>query len=206
MACWTPCQYPNQWMITVICWALGDKFQWNTKIFIHIRKCRLPFCIGLHVLTDAYLAQRRVRASPVSVYYNASLYVVNILCEYLKKFKQYQPPRVSCISTPDSIKCSLQWRHNGCDGFLNHQPRDCLLTFSIRRRSKKTSKLRVTGLCAGYSPKTGEFPAQMTSNAEYISIRCHQVSHNCCISYIVFCLWWWTCVYLPGSKSLHGHY
>ena len=32
------------------------------------------------------------------------------------------------------------------------------------------SKLRVTGLCAGNSPVTGEFPAQMASNAENISI------------------------------------
>ena len=37
-------------------------------------------------------------------------------------------------------------------------------------RSKKTSKLRVTGLCAGNSPVTGEFPAQMASNAENLSI------------------------------------
>ena len=35
--------------------------------------------------------------------------------------------------------------------------------------SKKTSKLRVTGLCAGYSPVTGECPAQMASNAENVS-------------------------------------
>ena len=34
----------------------------------------------------------------------------------------------------------------------------------------KTSKLRVTGLCAGNSPGTGEFHAQMASNAENISI------------------------------------
>ena len=47
---------------------------------------------------------------------------------------------------------------------------DCLLNRSLRRRSKKTSKLRVTGLCAGNSPVTGEFPAQMTSNAENVSI------------------------------------
>ena len=40
----------------------------------------------------------------------------------------------------------------------------------FRRRSKKTSKLRVTGLCMGNSPGTGEFPAQMASNAENISI------------------------------------
>ena len=35
---------------------------------------------------------------------------------------------------------------------------------------KKTSKLRVTGLCEGYSPVTGEFPAQRASNAEDVSI------------------------------------
>ena len=40
----------------------------------------------------------------------------------------------------------------------------------FRRESKKTSKLRVTGLCAGNSPVTGEFPAQMASNAENVSI------------------------------------
>ena len=34
----------------------------------------------------------------------------------------------------------------------------------------KTSKLRVTGLCEGNSLVTGEFPAQMASNAENISI------------------------------------
>ena len=33
-------------------------------------------------------------------------------------------------------------------------------TVYSRRRSKKTSKLRVTGLCAENSPVTGEFPAQ----------------------------------------------
>ena len=31
---------------------------------------------------------------------------------------------------------------------------------------KNTSKLRVTGLCEGNSPVTGEFPAQRASNAE----------------------------------------
>ena len=35
---------------------------------------------------------------------------------------------------------------------------------------RKTSKLRVTGLCAGNSPVTGEFPAQRDSNAENVSI------------------------------------
>ena len=34
----------------------------------------------------------------------------------------------------------------------------------------KTLNLRVTGLCAGNSPVTGEFPAQMANNAENVSI------------------------------------
>ena len=65
---------------------------------------------------------------------------------------------------------SLKWRHNDRDGVSNHQPHDCLLNRLFRRKSKKTSKLRVTGLCEGNSPMTGEFPTQRTSNAENISI------------------------------------
>ena len=61
---------------------------------------------------------------------------------------------------------SLQWRHNGRHGFSDHQPRECLLSRLFNRRSKKTSKLRVTGHCAGNSWVTGEVPAQRVSNAE----------------------------------------
>ena len=46
----------------------------------------------------------------------------------------------------------LHWRHNDHDGVSNHQPHGCLLNRLFRRRSKKTSKLRVTGLCVGNSP------------------------------------------------------
>ena len=52
----------------------------------------------------------------------------------------------------------LHWRHNGCDCVPNHQPYDCLLNRLFRRRSKKISKLRVTGLCEGNSPGTGNSP------------------------------------------------
>ena len=43
----------------------------------------------------------------------------------------------------------LHWRHNGHDSVSDHQHHDCLLNRLFRRRSKKISKLRVTGLCAG---------------------------------------------------------
>ena len=55
---------------------------------------------------------------------------------------------------------------------------------------KKTSKLRATGLCAGNSPVTGEFPAQMASNAENISVwwRHHgSIQHSVSNSVITLC-------------------
>ena len=61
------------------------------------------------------------------------------------------------------------------------------LTVYSKRRSKKTSKPRVTGLCEGNSPVTGEFPAQSASNAENVSIWwrhhvrdiCDMALHDC---------------------------
>ena len=61
---------------------------------------------------------------------------------------------------------SLQWRHNELDGVSNHQPYDCL----INRLFRRGSKLRVTSLCEGNSPVTGEFLAQSASNAQNVSI------------------------------------
>ena len=52
----------------------------------------------------------------------------------------------------ENIVDPLQWRHNDNDCVSNHQPYGCLLNRLFRRRSKKTSKLRVTGLCVGNSP------------------------------------------------------
>ena len=49
---------------------------------------------------------------------------------------------------------ALHWRHNDHDGVSNHQPHGCLLNRLFRRRSKKTSKFRITGLCVGNSPRT----------------------------------------------------
>ena len=82
---------------------------------------------------------------------------------------------ISCIALGNNHQCcylwrALQWRHNDRDGVSNHQPHDCLLKRLFRRKSKKTSKLRVTGLCAGNSPVTGEFHTQRASNPENVSI------------------------------------
>ena len=54
--------------------------------------------------------------------------------------------------TASIITYALHWCHNGRISVSNHQPHDCLLSRLFRRRSKKKSKLRVTGLCARNSP------------------------------------------------------
>ena len=96
------------------------------------------------------------------------------LCEGNPSMTDWCPSKRSVLwkafPCHDVNMISLLWRHNGHDGVSNHQPHDCLLNRLFRRRSMKTSKLRVTGLCAGNSPGTGEFPAQMASNAENVSI------------------------------------
>ena len=71
---------------------------------------------------------------------------------------------------------TLQWGHNEPNGVSNHRCLGGLLNRLFRRRSKKTSKLRVTGLCAGDSPMTSELPSKRASNAENASIWwCHRV-------------------------------
>ena len=71
----------------------------------------------------------------------------------------------------DIYYTTLQWCNSERDGVPNHRHRKCLLKRLFRRRSKKTSKLRVTGLCDGNPPATSGFPSQRASYAENVSNR-----------------------------------
>ena len=77
-----------------------------------------------------------------------------------------------------STKPTLLWCHNDNDSVSNHQPHDCLLNWLFRHRSKKTSKLCITGLCEGNSLVTSEFPTQRASKAENVSIWWHHHEQN----------------------------
>ena len=57
---------------------------------------------------------------------------------------------------------SLQWHHKRVRWLINHRRIYCLSNRLLRRRSKKTSKLRATGLCDG-NPVTDGFPSQWVS-------------------------------------------
>ena len=100
-------------------------------------------------------------------------------------------------SRPSKLDCSVCLHHYSDDA-VNHRRLDCLHTHMLRRRSKKTSKLRVTGHC-GNNRWPADSPSQRTSNAENVSI------------------WWrhpeiegpahsarWLAVYVQGSWSYEG--
>ena len=76
-------------------------------------------------------------------------------------------------SNPCEFIGLLQLRQNGRDGVSNHQLHDCLLNRLFRRRSKKTSKFRVTGLCAGNSPGTlqGHLSAGVRYKGQNVQIK-----------------------------------
>ena len=59
-----------------------------------------------------------------------------------------------CVCVTTGARLTLRWRQNGPDSVSNHQPHHCLLNRLFRRRSKKTSKPRVAGLCVWNSPGT----------------------------------------------------
>ena len=120
----------------------------------------------------------------------------------VKRFHSRQR-RDKKLSAQENMKSSygnsLQWRHNGRDGVSDHQPRDCLLNRLFRRRSKKTSRIRVTDLCAGNSP-ADDFPAQMASNAEIVFFWWH---HHVGLYVAIFFIAKWCAAYIHTTSQWH---
>ena len=139
--CYDPCTY---WSVV--------KFRFrNSRWYLIVNELQLGRCV----------------AYPISVWYTVYDEYVHLVAAVAWT--------VDIISSMEHTEANISdiplwWRHNELDGVSNHQPPDCLLNRLFGHRPKKTSKLRVTGLCARNSPGTGEFPAQMASNAENVSI------------------------------------
>ena len=131
----------------------------------------LAICAGNSPAFGEFPAQRPVTRS-FDVFFD--------LCLNKRLRKQSWGWWFETLSRPSWRHCNgipnlspLQWHHNECDDVSNHQCLECLLSRLFWRRSKKTSKLHVTGLCEG----TSDFPAQRASNVENVSIWwCHHAS------------------------------
>ena len=126
----------------------------------------IPAWINNSIYHEVWLKAKLLIHSPTSM---AILNHLSILGLKLVHVSEGTPGLPTVSVSAHSV--SLRWRHNEHDGVSHLQPYDCLLNRLFRRRSKKIQKLRVTGLCAGNSPVTGEFPAQKASNAENAFIR-----------------------------------
>ena len=82
------------------------------------------------------------------------------------------------------------------DAISNHQRLDCLLNRLFRGRSKKTSKLRVTGLCGGKPLVTDGFPSQ----------RAMQLSRKMFpFDDVISCPTFWESRHLSGESQLKWH-
>ena len=168
---------PWQWIVICVCICASIDLTWDTISALH----NLHFC-GISILSWS--------VSPTWW-----LGIILPCCLFT----------CSCHGPRDLLNSPLRWRHNGRDSVSNHQPHHCLLNRLFRRRAKKISKLRVTGLCAGNSPETGEFPAQRTSNAENVSIlwRLHGLRETWCgacwwpstIRVVNLLIQWWAIPY-----------
>ena len=120
----------------------------------------LPYCdFGIFTMDDA-LKIGRVTHDAIKLCWNIFTTSKNTYGSLSSKMKHSWLLEAKHHHIESLVPSRLH--HNGRDSVSNHQPHHCLLNPLFRRRSKKTSKLRVTGLCVGNSPGT--------SNAENVSI------------------------------------
>ena len=142
----------------------------HTGVYSCERYCPINFDICLVIsckYTDIIQCSHATRNVRHGTAQSTPLFPANdIQVQGVMVTRRIVPHVVPSQFNPHGKEKHYRWRHNEHDGVSNHQPHLCLLNRLFRRRSKKTSKLRVTGLCVGNSPVTGEFPAQRASNAE----------------------------------------
>ena len=105
---------------------------------------------------------------------------------------------------------ALRWRHKERDSVSNHQPHHCLLKKKrlFRRRSKKISKLRVTGLCVGNSPGPVNSPHNRPVTRKQFLFD--DVIMGCELLNLFSCLWaspWWVyIIYIHHIWQVTGEY
>ena len=117
--------------------------------------------------------------------YSTLCYIVSI----------YYDAWLHCLSA--WVENTLQWRHNERDGVANHRLLDCLPNRLLKRRSMKTSKLRVTGLREGNPPVSGGFPSLSKKRFQLMtSFSKAEIWHRLS----------WCCLTRPAASRYHDHY
>ena len=125
------------------------------------RAITLHIVESIHIIASTYLVLNADNAltatSPYQNQCSIASHILNLLGQikrfvYACMYVNLYFARNQTLFNQRGHFITLHWRHNDHGGVSNHQPHDYLLNRVFRRRSKKTPKLRVTGLCAGNSP------------------------------------------------------
>ena len=136
--------------------ARGNSLEWNlVNIIVNVKEVDMnKVQLNLEWMSHGFYKQR------------VHLHVWLVTVKYFPDSTHRRSPNIGPSGPAAGHRCLLSglpvvglwypllWRHNGCDGVSNHKPHDCLINWSFRPRSKKTSKFRVTCLCEGNSPVT----------------------------------------------------
>ena len=77
----------------------------------------------------------------------STIVIILHVCTCIRIQMTVKSPKKSALTSEPQNVSPLEWRQNGLDSVSKHQPHDCLLHRLFRRGSKKTSKIRITGLC-----------------------------------------------------------
>ena len=135
------------------------------KYVTYFQSQRLYRC--MHMLDSRFTSSARVRYSSM-LHISSSFAALCLGLTILLSVPNCPGDIQGRLATYLRFTFTLHWRHNERNGVSNHRRLDCLLSLLFRRRSKKTSKPRVTALCEGNPPVTAGFPSQRSITAEML--------------------------------------
>ena len=126
-----------------------------------------------------------------------------------KHFPRYWPFVRGIHRSPVKALRKGQWRgalmfsliYAWTNGISNHRRFDCVLNRLFRRRSMKTWKIHVTGLCEGNSPVTGEFPAQRPVTRIFFSIWWRHHEQSCTLNHQYNAVSWLAVISIQMTSS-----
>ena len=109
-------------------------------------------CLSVNSVIGKWINAAKMSASEIEVLVQWCSRMT-IIFKYISCSVIWLSVNMNSMTWPDTGNCfTLRWRQNGRNSVSNHQPGHCLLSLLFGRRSRKTLKLRVTGLCVGNSP------------------------------------------------------
>ena len=148
--------------------------------FFNPCKCKCVFSIAFSLSMGSLLYILLLFFYHYYHYYSCTIEVLEWISNFIPHFKRHDYLSTLGLKLFHVSKkgCKKSYGHytDVVMGAMASQITSITVVYS-RSRSKKTSKLCFTGLCAGNSLGTGEFPAQRASNAENVSILVAMPQH-----------------------------